>query len=176
MATFIGHGILSYTICKIAKTKVSNKLMLVAIISSILPDLDVIGFYLGIPYDSMLGHRGFSHSILFALIWSYLLAKTTFRHSYTLAFPILLTCTMSHGIIDALTTGGRGIGFFIPFTGERYFFPTQMIQVSPLHIEDFWGTWGLSVVRSEAIFIGFPCLLLLLINWFYTRIASDRDS
>src|SRR5262245_40133686 len=33
-----------------------------------LPDFDVLGFYLGVPYGSFLGHRGFSHSLCFALL------------------------------------------------------------------------------------------------------------
>ena len=32
------------------------------------PDLDVIAFTLGIPYAHPLGHRGFLHSLLFALL------------------------------------------------------------------------------------------------------------
>lgn len=169
MASFIGHGLVAYTISKLAKGKVSKKLLTVAIVSSILPDADVIGFYIGIPYESMLGHRGFTHSILFALVWAYLLSKTIFKHSFSLAFPVLLTCTLSHGIIDALTTGGRGIGFFIPITGERFFFPSRFIQVSPLHLSDFLGEWGLAVIQSEALFLGLPCLILLVIRWMVLK-------
>jgi inner membrane protein len=32
------------------------------------PDLDVWAFRLGIPYGAPLGHRGFTHSLLFALL------------------------------------------------------------------------------------------------------------
>lgn len=169
MASFIGHGVVAYTISKMARDKASSKLIAVAIISAMLPDLDVIGFYLGIPYESMMGHRGFTHSILFALAWALLLSKTIFRHSFSLAFPVLLTCTLSHGIIDALTTGGRGVGFFIPVTGERYFFPSRFIQVSPLHISDFFGEWGMAVIRSEALFLGLPCVILLVIRWVVSK-------
>ena len=31
-----------------------------------LPDADVIGFRLGVPYGGMLGHRGLTHSLIFA--------------------------------------------------------------------------------------------------------------
>jgi len=170
MASFIGHGVVAYTITKFAKDKVSQKLLLVAVFSSMIPDLDVIGFYIGIPYESMLGHRGFTHSILFALFWSFLLAKTIFRHSFSFAFPVLLTCTISHGIIDAFTTGGRGIGFFIPLSSERFFFPSRFIQVSPLHISDFLGEWGLAVIRSELLYIGLPCAILLMCRSIYWKL------
>lgn len=35
---------------------------------SVLPDLDVLTFRLGIPYGRMLGHRGFSHSLACACL------------------------------------------------------------------------------------------------------------
>jgi hypothetical protein len=41
-----------------------------SITCSILPDADVIGFTLGIPYNSVWGHRGLSHSLCFALVLS----------------------------------------------------------------------------------------------------------
>ena len=172
MASFVGHGVVAYTITKMAKAKVSKSLLITAIISSMLPDADVIGFYIGIPYESMIGHRGFTHSILFALVWSFALSKTIYRHSFSLAFPVLLTCTLSHGIIDAFTTGGRGVGFFIPFSGDRFFFPTRFIQVSPIHISDFFGEWGMAVIRSELLFIGLPCLILLIFIYLIKKMSN----
>jgi len=41
--------------------------------SALLPDADVIGFALGIHYGDLFGHRGLSHSLLFAAAWSLLL-------------------------------------------------------------------------------------------------------
>jgi inner membrane protein len=37
---------------------------------AMLPDADVIAFSFGIPYDAMLGHRGLTHSLFFAVITS----------------------------------------------------------------------------------------------------------
>ncbi len=36
-----------------------------------IPDLDAIGFWLGVPYKSFFGHRGFTHSIAFAVLLSW---------------------------------------------------------------------------------------------------------
>src|SRR5215218_8689402 len=33
-----------------------------------IPDLDGVGFWLGVPYESVFGHRGFTHSLLFAAL------------------------------------------------------------------------------------------------------------
>jgi inner membrane protein len=35
-----------------------------------LPDVDVVGLYLGVPYGSFFRHRGFSHSLCCALLVS----------------------------------------------------------------------------------------------------------
>lgn len=47
---------------------VPPRLLLFGVFCAVLPDLDVIGFKLGIRYADLLGHRGFSHSLLFALL------------------------------------------------------------------------------------------------------------
>ncbi|MBT8218344.1 MAG: metal-dependent hydrolase [Bacteroidia bacterium] len=174
MATSFGHAVVAYTTCKFAKDKVTKKLLILSMISSALPDIDVLGFYAGIPYESMLGHRGFTHSILFAFLWSWSLSKWQFKHAINLAFPVLLFSTLSHGIIDALTTGGRGVGFFIPFSSERFFFPTRFIQVSPLHFEDFFGEWGKAVVFSEFLYIVLPCLILIGFRILYQTIEGNN--
>ncbi len=37
-------------------------------VCSVLPDLDILGYYAGIKYGSLFGHRGFFHSLTFALL------------------------------------------------------------------------------------------------------------
>src|SRR5262245_45273167 len=97
------------------------RLLLAGVIASDLPDLDVIAFRLGIPYASAFGHRGFSHSITFALLvaaagscayrWMQASAATT--------FVFLFVATVSHGVLDSLTNGGLGIAFLWPWSSER---------------------------------------------------------
>src|SRR4029079_9307417 len=90
-----------------------------------IPDADTIGFRFGIHYEDMLGHRGFSHSILFALLLGVAVASIEFRtrpvksRRSTKAWPgvaaLFAEITMTRGLLDALTAGGLGVGFFIPF-------------------------------------------------------------
>ncbi len=116
------------------KNLIPDPFAVTGLILCILPDVDVITFRLGIPYAAGLGHRGFSHSLLFAgpvsLVGSLLLKafKVTSRKSYLFLF----LAAASHGILDAFTNGGYGIAFFWPWSETRYFAPVQMIQVSPL--------------------------------------------
>jgi inner membrane protein len=39
-------------------------------IGAAIPDLDAVGYWLGVPYDSALGHRGITHSLAFAAVFA----------------------------------------------------------------------------------------------------------
>jgi inner membrane protein len=161
MASLFGHGMLAYTISKVIDKQDLKILMVLAVISSVLPDADVLAFSFGIPYEHMFGHRGFTHSIVFALLWSLLLTFVFSKTKKIVFFSVLFLATLSHGILDAMTSGGKGVGFLIPFSSERYFFSFRGIKVSPIGIEKFFSEWGIKVLLSELIYIFIPCFLIL---------------
>ncbi|WP_290696329.1 metal-dependent hydrolase [Lacinutrix sp.] len=165
MASIFGHGLVGFTIAKISKLNTSKVLLFLAIASALIPDLDVVTFG-KIAYAHPFGHRGFTHSILFALIWATILAFIFTKTKRKLFFIVLFLSTISHGILDALTTGGKGIGFLIPFNNTRFFFPWKVIQVSPIGISKFFSNWGIQVILSELKYIGMPCLIVLLFLHF----------
>ena len=160
MASVFGHGIVGYTLSKVIDNKNTKWLVVMATISAILPDLDVIGFHFGIHYESPLGHRGLTHSIVFAILWSLVLMFTLGKNHKALWFWVIFLSTLSHGLLDAMTSGGRGVGFFIPFNNERFFLPFRGIKVSPLGIENFFTEWGIQVIFSEFKYIFLPCFLI----------------
>jgi inner membrane protein len=133
------------------------------------PDLDTVGFWLGVPYDHWLGHRGFFHGLAFALLLAGLIALMArafpaYRGSRWALFGYLAACTASHGILDAMTDGGLGIAFFAPFSNHRYFLPWRPLVVAPLDPARMLSGWGLQVILSEAFCIGIPVLLILLVR------------
>ena len=67
--------------------------------------------------------------------------------------------TASHGILDAMTDGGRGIAFFAPFDDTRYFLPFRPIKVSPIGIA-FLSTRGLAVLWSELLWVWIPATII----------------
>jgi inner membrane protein len=152
---------------------ISNRLFAAAIIVSILPDADAIGFLLKIPYGNILGHRGFSHSIVFAVAISLLgmLAASRLRARRITAFLVLFISIISHGILDAMTNGGLGTAFFSPFSNQRFFFPWHPIQVAPLSIGRFIGRRGWQVLRSEFVWIWLPSLATGVVGMLYRKIA-----
>ena len=167
MASAFGHAGAALAISNVfrLKTKLSIGIILLGVFCSILPDVDVISFKFGIPYKSMWGHRGITHSILFAVIISGLLAyfiSNSKRHFFAIT-SFLFIATLSHTLLDAMTTGGEGVAFFAPFDNTRYFLPWRVIKVSPIGIESFFSEWGLNVIKSELIWIGIPFLLSFLI-------------
>jgi len=143
-----------------------------------LPDLDVVAFRLGIPYEHVLGHRGLSHSPAFAAVLAAALVALFFRRGVPGLGPgmlglYLFVATASHGLLDAFTDGGLGVAFFAPFSNERFFFPFRPIDASPLNLRRFLTGRGLEVLRNELVWVWLPSMLLagLALGW---RAASRR--
>jgi inner membrane protein len=117
-----------------------------------LPDADVIGFGFGIRYGDEWGHRGATHSLMFALIVGVLVGAVApvfnQRAVRTGVFATLVLA--SHGILDTLTNGGLGIALFWPFDLTRYFAPWTPIPVAPIGL-GYFSPYGLSVAVFEAV-------------------------
>jgi inner membrane protein len=139
---------------------ISPRLALAGVAASIIPDLDVVGFYLGVPYGSVLGHRGFTHSLGFALLLAViaLAASRRLDSRSSTAFWFVGVCAASHGLIDMLTNGGLGVALFWPVSDSRYFFPARPIQVSPLSISPLLGERGIRVLGSELLWVWLPAI------------------
>ncbi len=165
MASIFGHSIVGFTLAKVIDNRNTKLLLFAAIVSTILPDLDVIGFKFGVPYKHPMGHRGFSHSILFSIVWAFILMFLFGKKNKLIWFLVIFLSTLSHGILDAMTSGGRGVGFLIPFNNNRFFFPFRNIKVSPIGIEKFFSEWGVQVILSELKYVFIPCFLIFGIRF-----------
>lgn len=134
------------------------RLLIVGLVASVLPDLDVLAFRLGIPYAHSLGHRGASHSVVFALFLGLLaLAFAPHLHaSRKAAFLFVFVAAVSHGLLDMLTNGGLGVALAWPASDSRFFFPFQVIEVSPLSLRRFFSPKGAAVMLSELLWVWPP--------------------
>jgi inner membrane protein len=146
-----------------------------AAVCSILPDIDIIGYYFfGIRYNSMFGHRGFFHSVTFALLLSVVVVMLVFptiqrfSKKWWFMFAFFFLVTASHGILDSMTDKGMGVGFFIPFDNTRYFMPWRPIYASPMKIARFFSQAGIEVMIAEIIWIWIPMMV------FYAAVAVYR--
>ena len=121
MATIITHPLVpAVAAYLIGRDKIPTKLIVAAGVASVVGDLDVIGLRFGISYGDQFGHRGFTHSIFFSALIGLL---ATLFHKRLAAdkwttFLLVFIGACSHGVLDAMTDGGRGIAFFWPFSAE----------------------------------------------------------
>jgi inner membrane protein len=122
--------------------------------ASLLPDADVIAFGLGIPYAAPFGHRGASHSIVFALacglVAGLVAARGTTRERGRRVALFIAAIMVTHGPLDALTDGGEGVALLWPFSTQRIFFPWRPLPVAPIGIH-FLSRAGLAVARVELL-------------------------
>lgn len=128
MPTVLAHAGLGAALGAFAPRGLApGRLSLLAALAAVLPDVDVAGFALGVPYGHPLGHRGLTHGLAFALATGALLAPLAapgvgWRGSPRLvAAALLALATASHGLLDAATDAGRGVGLFVPFADARIF-------------------------------------------------------
>ena len=129
-------------------------------VAAAIPDLDVIGYRLGVPYESVFGHRGFTHSIVFATMLASVVMFAFDRGEggteRRRVWLYLFLATASHGVLDAMTTGGGGVAFFAPIVNDRWFFPWRPILVSPLSVRRFFTARGLAILESEIVWVWIP--------------------
>ncbi len=177
MPTIFSHAIFSTAMgAAYADRPMPARFWIFAGICSVLPDLDVIAFGFGIPYRSVWGHRGFTHSLLFAVLAGCCIALCGFREEEfaemkrgrrSLAVFFILAIA-SHLLLDSLTNGGLGVAAFAPFENARYFAPFRPIRVSPIGA-DFFSFYGLQVLASEIVWVWMPALALVLLARLYRR-------
>lgn len=163
MPSVISHTVVAVASgVALAPQDVPARFWIVAIACSVIPDMDSVGFFFGIPYHHFFGHRGFFHSPFWAFLMSLFVVGLFFHDAklftarwffYALFFFLV---SASHGILDAFTSGGLGIALLSPFDGTRYFFPWAPIEVSPIGIRPFFSRWGLSVLMSELFWVWLP--------------------
>jgi inner membrane protein len=103
-----------------------------------------------------------THSLLFAGLAALLctVLMQTGRKAPFLTFAFLFTAAASHGLLDCLTDGGKGIALLWPFSDERFFAPLRTIRVSPIGLSNFLSERGWTVLQSELLWIWLPGLFL----------------
>ena len=180
MPTVVSHAVAAVALIAAFPTRaVPRRLALLGAACSMAPDIDVLGFRFGVHYADLLGHRGLSHSLCFAVAFASLAYLATLS---SLAPPIrrglvwlyLFLATASHGLLDAMTDGGLGVAFFSPFDRTRYFFAFTPIAVSPLGA-GFFSARGLSVLLSEFRWVWLPSLVFATLAFSVRKLLAQRS-
>ena len=176
MATIVSHAIVAITLGKAAH--IQQPAIAWAVLLSVLPDIDVLGLPFGVSHYDFFGHRGFTHSLFFALVAAIVVMGVAlrdmprYRRAWWGTLIFLFACAASHGVLDAMTNGGAGIAFFSPFSNARYFLPWTPLEVSPIG-RNFFSEDGVETLLSEAIWLWLPCaavwLTTITARWLIAR-------
>ena len=181
MATAFTHGFVALTLAPLAPKAVPRPaLVVVLVLLAVIPDLDVIAFGFGIPYAHPLGHRGFTHSLLFAAVAGVVVTSLFGRYLRSTQdwLTLILLCfsvTLSHGLLDAFTNAGLGVGFFIPFDDSRYFFPWRPIQTSPIGIAAFFNGAAGKILLNELLWVWIPIAVAAILGYGLVHLTRGRS-
>ncbi len=184
MASLITHPVVALGVFPWFRKRIGKPAVLVtgAVLTG-LPDADVVGFAFGIGYSDLLGHRGLTHSLPFALVLGGLIAlaaSRAWRLNPGILWPYFFLCLASHGVLDAMTNGGLGVAFFSPFSNERYFFDFRPLQVSSISVARFFARDWVGLLAIEFRWIWAPMLALgavgVLVDRLRRTAAETLDS
>lgn len=177
MPSVFSHAVVGATVVACGLPRPRAALVVLGAVLAVVPDLDVVGLAFGWGLDHPLGHRGLSHSLFVAVV----LAGLATRAVPVLAaerrwriWLILALAAASHGLLDALTNGGRGVAFLAPFVTTRWHFPVRPIEVSPIGVWTFFSQRGLEVLTNEVVWLWAPSLAALAATWGLRRLSDRR--
>jgi inner membrane protein len=159
MATLFTHAALPWLALRASKTPVDRKLLAGALLCATVADLDLIGAAFDVRPGDLFGHRGLTHS----LVWAGMLAVLgafalggRWRHT----FLVLFAAGASHGLIDTFTQGEH-VALFSPLSLQRFALAWRPVPTSPLGVPEFLSGWGVLVVLNELMLVVAPVALLL---------------
>jgi inner membrane protein len=180
----------------IAGKVLGKRAMFIGALAQSIPDIDFIASFWLSPADNLLAHRGFTHSFLFGVLTTLILAaaakRTHSAHkfsslSWTLLFGIEI---LLHLLLDACNA--YGVGWFEPFSNKRFSFnilfvadPFYSIALfisltalmtlnSKSHSRRFWIAFGLLI--STAYFIYAIANKVYIANQTRLQIAKQNIS
>ncbi len=172
MASCFSHPAVPLALaCWLPKVR-RRALLVAAALLSAMPDLDAIGYFQGVPYEAWNGHRGCTHSLVFAVVVAFVIGPWLGRRCEVGAMRaslFLCASIASHGLVDMLTDGGLGVALLWPFSQERLFFSFRPIAVAPLGVSAFFSSWGVDVLLSEALWLWLPAAIAGSVGLVLTR-------
>ena len=164
----------------LGKIIIPPRLAAAGVAASIIPDLDVIAFRFAVAYSSDYGHRGFTHSLAFAVVLGVMAAliAPALRSKRLTSFLFVTISAASHGLLDMLTSGGLGVALLWPYASERMFFPWtwRVIAVSPLSLWQFLGVRGWRVIASELLWVWLPSAVTFVVLAIATSGRRFRET
>ncbi|HJU45832.1 MAG TPA: metal-dependent hydrolase [Chitinophagaceae bacterium] len=124
----------------VAGKTIGKKAMLLGAVAQLIPDIDVVSHLWLDNVNSLIAHRGITHSLLFALLMATVLALISKKLSGLLSgvsfrkwFFLYSINISAHLFVDCLNTYGTGL--FEPFSDQRISFHSIFV------IDPFFSFW-----------------------------------
>ncbi len=179
MASTFSHPVVALAVGAVfTEEQLPRRYWVLGAACTLLPDIDELGKLVGIKYGDMLGHRGLTHSLLFAATAALVIGLQISARNPSISKACLVSylflCTVSHGLLDALTAEGLGVAFFAPFSSRRYFFPWRPLPVSPIGRIGVFTPRGAALLLQEFQRIWLPSLGTALIACLIRQITIRR--
>lgn len=176
MATVFTHPIPVLAIgLGLGTRSISTPLLVAGLVFSVLPDADVVLRSLSlVPAKLLLGHRGLTHSLTFALGAGLLGAFLApfLRTTGPKAFWVCFLAVLSHIGLDLLTTGGRyGIALLAPWSDTRFTLPWAPIKISPF-ANGFFTQRGLEVILCELQVVWLPSFMVFILLYAQRKLRK----
>ncbi len=181
MASAFAHALAAVSLgAAITRGRRLPRVLTIGAVCSVLPDVDVLGFAVGVRYGDLLGHRGLTHSLLFAALLAPCVSAICFRDEAWRGLRLrigvyLFAVTSSHGLFDAMTNGGLGVAFFSPWDTTRYFLPFRPVLVSPIGVQSFFTRRSIELLWTELVWILLPSLAVAALVYLWAR-WRDREA
>ena len=169
MPTIFSHTAIPIAIA-LGTRRISPRLLCAGMAASIIPDLDTVGFRFGVAYAHEFGHRGFTHSLVFALLLAIFAALFAPELRMKRMAAVIFISSRPHPMVCwiCLPTAAWASRYLGPLP-IRVFFPLRMINVSPIGLRGFLGPAGFRALKSELLWIWVPAITLGLAVYFRRR-------
>ena len=167
---------------------VGKKAMLWGILAQSIPDVDIIASFWLKTSDNLLAHRGITHSFLFALLITPIIAKFAYNlhkpHNISLKRWNLFigSVIFIHLFLDAFNN--YGVGWLEPFSHVRISFNTIYVADPFFSIIPGIALIMLLLIKQKstdrkwiwktALIIPFLYLLYSLVNKFYVTVETEK--
>lgn len=174
--------------------KVGKKAMIWGALAQSIPDIDFIAAFWLNTSDNLLAHRGFTHSILFSLVITFVMAwfaeKWHRPHniSYTRWWFFFCAAILMHIFLDAFNN--YGVGWFEPFSHYRFSFNVMYVADPFFSIVPGIALVMLIILRSFSkkrkfwwkaglvfclLYLGYCGINKLIINQDVKKLLADQQ-
>jgi len=179
MPTPLAHAFLVWPLVEAAsRGRAKPSFVIFAALSAVLPDIDLLAYVFNVNESEFFGHRGFTHSVVFAFLAAAAIAFFYARKKsgWLKAFLVFLAASLSHSFFDALSDTAVGVAFFLPFFEVRLLFSWRPIagSLKTLHDAGLFEIITAPLVLFETFRLILPAAAIALSFRFFALWKTKR--